>query len=127
MIVTLTTAGLCGLIYMVLSLRVSTVRRKTKISLGDGGDALLLCRIRAHANFAEYVPIILILLGLVESQRGAGPLLWGFGILLVAARILQAIGVELPAPNLPRIAGTLGSVVALVSLSIWSLAIAASY
>ena len=39
-------AGLLGLLMLVLSFRVVAVRRATSIGLGDGGDALLLSRIR---------------------------------------------------------------------------------
>ncbi len=41
-------AGLLGLLMLILSFRVVAVRRATSIGLGDGGDALLLSRIRIH-------------------------------------------------------------------------------
>jgi uncharacterized membrane protein YecN with MAPEG domain len=34
---------------------------------GDGGDPEMSQAIRAHGNFAEYVPLGLILLGLVRA------------------------------------------------------------
>ena len=73
MIVTLMTAGLCGLLYLWLSIRVVQVRQSAKVLLGDGGDELLLSRIRAHANFAEYVPICLILIGVIELTDDVSP------------------------------------------------------
>ena len=48
-------AGLLGLLILVLAFRVVAVRRATEIGLGDGGNALLLSRIRIHGNAAEYV------------------------------------------------------------------------
>ena len=59
MLVTLVTGGLSGLLYFWLSWRVVQVRQSTKVSIGHGDGDLLLQRIRAHANFAEYVPISL--------------------------------------------------------------------
>jgi len=125
MIVTLTTAGLCGLILMALSVRVIQVRGSAKVSLGDGGDPLLLSRIRAHANFAEYVPIILILMGLIESFDANRTLLGVLGVGLVLARIVQAIGMGMPAPNVARVAGTAMTFIILIVTSIWALVISA--
>lgn len=125
MIVTITTAGLCGLILLVLSLRVVMVRGKARISLGDGGDAMLLGRIRAHANFAEYVPIILILMGLIENHTGPGVWIGVVGVALVICRIAHAYGMGAPAPNPGRVVGTLGTFTLLAVTSIWALVISA--
>ena len=125
MVITITTAGLCGLILMALSVRVIQVRGAAKISLGDGGDALLLSRIRAHANFAEYVPIILILMGLIETTNGTGPTLGVIGVALVLCRIVHAIGMGRPAPNPARVVGTAGTFIILVVASVWALVISA--
>lgn len=77
-------AGALGIVFLVLTFRVIQQRGSSDISLGDGGDTALIRRIRAHANFVEYVPLGLILLGLLETQ-GLGNL-WlhvlGSGLLL---------------------------------------------
>ncbi|MFQ3596334.1 MAG: MAPEG family protein [Sphingomonadaceae bacterium] len=112
-----TTAALLALILVGLSLRVSAVRRSAGVSVGDGGNPLLLARIRAHANFVEYVPIALILLLLVEQQAGSGALAPALGAILVVSHLLHPIGMERPAPNLFRVAGTLGTWVVLVVLA----------
>ena len=65
-------AALLGILYCVLSLNVVRARRAARTGLGDGGDATLSRRIRAHGNFAEYVPLSLILILLVE-ESGADP------------------------------------------------------
>ncbi len=127
MIVTLTTAGLCGLILFVLSYRVIAVRASAKVSLGDGGDPLLLSRIRAHANFAEYVPIILVLMGVIETDVGPGPLLGVIGVALVLCRIAHAIGMNRPAPNPGRMVGVAGTFLILLALSIWALVLSAQF
>ena len=125
MIVTITTAGLCGLVLVGLSFRVIQVRGAAKVSLGDGGDPLLLSRIRAHANFGEYVPIILILMGLIEGLGGNRMTLGVIGIGLVLCRIAHAIGMSQPAPNPARVIGTLGTMIILIVASVWALVISA--
>lgn len=70
-------AALCGLLLVVLYLRVSQRRLATKIGIGSGGDAILEQRIRALGNFIESVPITLILLYLFE-QSGVAALYKGF-------------------------------------------------
>ena len=127
MIVTLTTAGLCGLILFALSYRVIAVRASAKVSLGDGGDPLLLSRIRAHANFAEYVPIILVLMGIIETDVGPGPLLGVIGVALVLCRIAHAVGMGRPAPNPLRVVGVSGTFLILLALSIWALVLSVQF
>jgi len=61
-------AALLTIFYVVLSFNVIRLRRKKKIRFESAGDNELLQAIRAHANFAEYTPIFLILLMLCESQ-----------------------------------------------------------
>ena len=117
MMITLVTAGCCGLLYFVLSLRVMR---------GDGGHDPLLARIRAHANFGEYVPIILILMGLIESRTGVTELLTSTGVLLFLIRIAHAVGMARPAPNPWRIAGAAGTWIILVGLSVWAIVLAYS-
>ena len=66
-------AALLALLLLLLA-RSTILRRQTaRILLGDGADEPLQRRIRAHANFAEYAPLGLILLALCEAQ-GAPPL-----------------------------------------------------
>jgi len=130
MIITITTAGLCGLILLVLSVRVSMVRGSAKVSLGDGGDLLLLSRIRAQANFVEYVPLILILMGLIENVTSAvdarpSLTLGVLGIALVLCRIAHAWGMGRPAPNAGRVVGTAGTFTILIVTSVWALIISA--
>lgn len=127
MMTTLITAGLCGLLYFVLTIRVVQARTTAKVMIGDGGDDKLLSRIRAHANFAEYVPIILILMGLIETRTGISDLLTSTGILLFLIRIAHAIGMARPAPNPFRIAGAAGTWIILVGLSVWAIFLAYSH
>ena len=64
-------AGVLALILTWLSSGAGLMRGKTKIPYGDGGDAQLLEKMRRHGNATEYVPIAVILLGILELN-GAG-------------------------------------------------------
>lgn len=120
--ITLTTAGAAASLHIWLSLRVSALRRPLKIGVGDGGNEMLLKRMRAHANFAENMPIFLILLGLVELAAGASLWLWGAGIAFILARISHAFGMDRPGANPLRVAG-----IALTWLVLLALAVLAIY
>lgn len=76
----------------LLMFRVGQVRIGKKINLGDGGDDLMLSRIRAHGNFTENAPLALIgLIGL--AMLSASPLvLHIFGAAFFIGRILHAMG-----------------------------------
>lgn len=90
MIVTPLYAGILALLFLALSFRVVFRRRAEKINLGDGGDAEMQRRIRGHGNFAEYVPLILVLM-LVIELGGTTPqwALHSMGLTLVVARLLH--------------------------------------
>src|SRR6185369_9341007 len=87
-------AGLLGLLVLVLAFRVVAVRRATAIGLGDGGNALLLSRIRIHGNFAEYVPLALLLMLLLEVNGGSPRVLHALGVALVVGRLAHAQGLS---------------------------------
>jgi uncharacterized membrane protein YecN with MAPEG domain len=86
-------AGLLALWYFWLSMRISNYRGHG-ISLGDGGDPRLQRLIRAHANFGEYVPLILLMLGLLELGHFSIYLLHALGLTLLAARLLHGIALS---------------------------------
>lgn len=88
MTITLLYAGLLGLWFFVLSLRVIQGRRGG-ISLGDGGDPAMLRLMRGQANFAEYVPLTLLLIALLESQGLAAWVIHWLGGGLLVARLLH--------------------------------------
>jgi uncharacterized membrane protein YecN with MAPEG domain len=98
------------LIFLWLSLRVIRDRRAERIPRGSGGDARLERAIRAHANFAEFVPFAVLLLILAE-WGGAWPwLLHALGALLVAARLSHGIGiVQDPEDYRFRVFGMMGT------------------
>ncbi|MEL6509762.1 MAG: MAPEG family protein [Pseudomonadota bacterium] len=91
-------AGLIALLFMVLSFRVIGYRRSNQIGLGDAGDKSLLKRMRAQANCAEYAPIGLILLALVEAQGTPGWVVHGLGLMLLAGRLAHGYGFSASPP-----------------------------
>ncbi len=113
-------AGLCGLLLVMLYVRVSQRRLATKIGMGTGGDAALEQRIRAHGNFIESVPIALVLLYFLE-QTGTDPIyIHAFGAILVLARIGHAQGISTTAGrSAGRLYGSIGTLLIIGALSIW--------
>ena len=87
-------SGVLALLFVYLAIRVIQLRREGRVAVGDGGNALLLRRMRVHANFAEYVPLALILMALAESLHTWPWLLHLFGVTLVAGRLTHAYGVS---------------------------------
>ncbi len=119
--------GLLGLLFVGLAARVIAMRRSAHIGLGDGGDKPLMRRIRVHANFAEYVPLVLVLMALAELQ-GFGP--WALHILggmMVAGRAIHAFGVgtEPERPHL-RVIGMAATMTAMVVAALANLLLAVS-
>ena len=121
--ITLTIAGAAALLNLWLGMRISQLRIRDKVSVGDGGNARIAARMRAHANFVEYVPTFLILLGLVELARGTQTWLWAVGILFVLGRLMHPFGMDRPAPNLLRMGGTAITWLTLAGLAIYALSI----
>ena len=87
-------AGLLALVFVGLSFRVIFARRGARVLLGDGGDKELLRRMRVHANFAEYTPLALVLLGLAESLHANVVLLHVLGAAFLLGRLSHAWGVS---------------------------------
>jgi len=88
MIVTPLYAGILAILFFVLSMRVVKLRGHGA-SFGDGGNPVLLRRMRAHGNFSEYVPFILLMMAMLELSRHSLYLLHALGITLVIARLLH--------------------------------------
>ncbi len=90
LIVTSLYAGIAALMLIALSFNVIRGRIKHRALFGDAGDAAMTARIRAQANFCEYVPMALLLMALAEAQRNPLWLLHLLGITLIMARCLHA-------------------------------------
>ena len=84
--------GVLALMLVGISIRVTVLRAKKKISFSDGGDKELAAAIRVQGNFIEYVPIALALMGLIEAMGAKHWIVYLFGTVLVLARITHAFG-----------------------------------
>lgn len=122
--VTLTIAGACALISIWLGLRVSQLRLRHKVLIGDGGNEAVRTRMRAHANFAEYAPIFLILLALVELAKGSTTWLWAVAILFVLGRLLHPFGMDRATLNPLRAAGAAITWLSMLGLGAYAIATA---
>jgi uncharacterized membrane protein YecN with MAPEG domain len=102
---TLVTAALLGLVFVALSFNVVRLRAAKSIPVGDGNDPSLQLAIRMHANFSEYGPLTLILLGGIELFGAPHLLVLLLCLALIISRIAHPFGMPRPAPNLLRAGG----------------------
>lgn len=86
--------GLLGIIFLYLSILVIQQRRAHKVSLGDGGDPHFEGFIRAHGNFAEYTPLIIVLMLIAEMNQANSIALHAVGVLILLGRLLHAYGLR---------------------------------
>ncbi len=121
--ITLTIAGAAAIINLWLAARVSALRVKGKVLIGDGGSPILVARMRAHANFVEYTPFVLILIGLIEAAQGSSTWLWAAGILYILGRIAHPFGLDRGTANALRGVGILITFVVLLGLAAYALSI----
>jgi uncharacterized membrane protein YecN with MAPEG domain len=85
-------AGLSGLIAIALAINVARNRIARRVNLGTGDDPLMERAIRAHGNFIENVPLVLLLLLLLALGGVSAWWLHGLGIALLIARLAHAYG-----------------------------------
>ena len=103
-------AAVLVLIFVFLSIRVIQMRTSARIGLGTGNNPAMERRIRVHGNFAEYVPLALLLLTFMEIQSQPRIIIHLLCIALIIARVVHAVGVTPVDENLPmRIAGVLAT------------------
>ena len=110
---------------LALWFRVSAARAALKVSIGDAGHANLLERIRQHGNFIEWVPMVLLLMVLAESNGAGATWLHAAGALLLLGRLVHPFGLKADNASHPlRIVGNsanlLATLVLLVSLVLTS-------
>lgn len=119
--VALATTAACALINLWLAFRVGILRRSEKISIGDGGNERLTARMRAQLNFAEYAPLVVILIALIELAVGTVDWLWAAAALFVVARILHPFGMDGWKPG--RAIGIVLTFAILAGLALYALSI----
>jgi uncharacterized protein len=123
--VALTTAGAAALINFWLGLRIGQIRRAEKIWIGDGNNPRLAARMRAQLNFAEYTPIVLILVALIEFGAGTSLWLWIAASVFLLGRLLHPIGMDGWKPG--RMIGAITTLLVLVGLAVYAIYLAQQY
>jgi len=115
-------AAILAILFVALSVRTLLLRRSLKIGIGDAGNARMLRAMRVHSNFAEYVPLCLILLCLAELQGARPVLVHCLGICLLLGRLSHAYGVSQANENYNfRVAGMAMTFTVLLSSSAYLL------
>jgi uncharacterized membrane protein YecN with MAPEG domain len=92
--VTLCFAAAAVLVNLWLSIRCGKIRSTEKIGIGDGGNDLLIRRMRAQSNFIEQTPLTVVLVGLVELAGNGGQWLAPAAALFIIGRICHAFGMD---------------------------------
>lgn len=120
--ITLLYAGLLGLMNIGVAFPAGRLRGKTGVSVGDGGNADLLVAMRRHGNFSEFVPLALILIGLLEMNGVSATAIYTFGALLVVFRLCHAFGLKADSISDPlRGIGAGGTALLTAVMSIWAI------
>lgn len=87
-------AAIFGLLMIGFAMRVIRERRLTGVPLGHGTAPNLERAIRAHGNYAEYVPLTLLLLAFVELAGNQPWVVHGLCLVLLSGRVVHAIGIS---------------------------------
>jgi uncharacterized protein len=87
-------SGIFGLFFVALSVRTLLLRRKFGIAIGSNNQPLLERASRVHSNFAEYVPMALLLIYFLELKMPSNVWIHFICIALLVGRISHAYGVS---------------------------------
>ena len=111
-------ASILALLIIFLAFKVVSFRKTKSVGLGDDGHKGGLRAIRVHANAVEYIPMIVILMGLYESNGGSPMILHIVGSITVIARIFHAMGLSKSAgTTFGRLVGTLLTWIVTITLA----------
>lgn len=121
--ITLTIAGAAALVNIWLMIRVGQVRTSEKVSVGDGGNEKVIRRMRAHANYGESLPIVLILIAAIELASGSPLWLWVVGGVYMLGRIAHGIGMDGGKLGKGRMIGTILTLLIMLGLGAYAISI----
>jgi uncharacterized membrane protein YecN with MAPEG domain len=114
---TLSLAAAAAVINFWLGFRTGKLRYDAKVLHGDGGNPLLLQRMRAQANFVENTPFVLVLIAAIELTGKGGKWLAIVGSIYMLARISHALGMDRTTTNPLRATGFIVTVLTLLGLA----------
>lgn len=99
--------GILVLVYICISAETILARRKHKVSIGVGPNSEISSIVSAHANFAAYVPILILQLWFAESSQLIAPIwLHVIGVAIVVGRFSHYLAFRAPKMNFKlRVAG----------------------
>ncbi|ASG05128.1 MULTISPECIES: MAPEG family protein [Vibrio] len=83
-------ASILSALFLWLAINVIKQRRANQVRYADGGVPALQLARSAQGNAAEYIPITLILMGLLEFNGASVWWIHGVGITFIVGRILHA-------------------------------------
>jgi uncharacterized membrane protein YecN with MAPEG domain len=119
--ITLSAAAAAALINIWLAIRCGQVRTAEKISMGDGGNDKLIARMRAHANFVENTPFVLMLLAALELAIGGGTALAAWASVYMIGRVAHGLGMDGGSMAKGRMVGTIITLLTQLGLAIWAI------
>ncbi|MDR7059884.1 MULTISPECIES: MAPEG family protein [unclassified Sphingopyxis] len=123
--VTAFVAAICALLLLATAIDTVRQRLRLKAAFGDHGDAKLISASRSHGNLAEYAPITIILLGLLETARANHMALMVIGAIFLVGRVAHVIGLYTPSEPgkapLGRQVGVAATFGTLLILGLWTL------
>lgn len=76
-----------GIWFLLMTINVALMRRRKRISLGDGDDRVVTRAIRGHGNASEQIPIALIVLALCEMRGSPDAMLAAAAITFTLGRL----------------------------------------
>ena len=121
-------AGIIAIFALYLSFQAGTMRGRVGISLFHGDNMELGEKVRRHQNLTEYVPFILILMGVLELNGSSAMLLNIAGVAMILFRVAHAQGLHHDNIGHPlRAVGAAGTALltlVLAGLAIWKSAAA---
>lgn len=112
--------GLLALIQIPLTAMVGLRRVRTGIQFSDGGDQTLLRRMRAHGNYTETVPIVLLAMAAAESTLMPHWALCVGGLSLVLGRLMHAATLVIVGWGLTRAIGMILTFIPMAGFGGWA-------
>ncbi|NBU79853.1 MAG: hypothetical protein EBS50_12420, partial [Sphingomonadaceae bacterium] len=93
--------------------------------IGDGGNEAVIRRMRAHSNYIESAPFVLILIGVIELAHSGSPAptwLWAVSSLYFLGRVAHGLGMDGGRFGKGRSVGTLTTMLTLLGLGLYAIA-----